>query len=82
MGQRGESCMTELAWAAEAAGACATAALAAWCWKLRLRLAVLETRQETIHSWLKDTDIKLDEARATLQQIVGMLKAGRRRRRL
>ena len=72
--------MSELAWAAEAIGAAATAGLAIWCWKLRLRLAILETRQETIHSWLKDTDAKLDEARATLQQIVGMLRARRRRR--
>ena len=80
---RGESVLSDLAWTAEALGAVATAALAAWCWKLRLRLAVLETRQETIHSWLRDTDKKLDEARATLQEIVGMLKArGHRRRRV
>lgn len=69
--------MTSLDIALEAAGALATGGLALWVWRLRLRLAILETRQETIHSWLQDVDSKLDAARATLSEIVGMLKAGR-----
>ena len=67
--------MSDLDIALEVMGGGATAALGIWVWRLRLKLAVLETRQETIHSWLHATDAKLDGARQTLSEIVGMLKA-------
>ena len=66
---------SELDLALEALGGGATAALAAWVFRLKIRLAQLETRQETIHSWLGATDKKLDDARQTLSEIVGMLRA-------
>ena len=58
----------------EAAGGAATAGLTVWVFRLKMRLVALETRQETIHSWLRATDEKLDGARTQLSEIVGMLR--------